>query len=141
MNEKKKQEIPMDFKLDDFFTSQEQRDDDKKEKIETIDISLIDDFKKHPFKVIENDELKSLEESIQNSGVLSPVIVRPKDDGRYEMISGHRRKFACNKLGIDTIPCLVKKLTDDEATIFMVDSNLQREKLLQSEKAFAYKMK
>ena len=141
MNEKKKQEIPMDFKLDDFFTSQEQRDDDKKEKVETIDISLIDDFKEHPFKVIENDELKSLEESIQNSGVLSPVIVRPKDDGRYEMISGHRRKFACNKLGIETIPCLVKNLTDDEATIFMVDSNLQREKLLPSEKAFAYKMK
>ena len=141
MNEKKKQEIPMDFKLDDFFTSQEQRDDDKKEKVETIDISLIDDFKEHPFKVIENDELKSLEESIQNSGVLSPVIVRPKDDGRYEMISGHRRKFACNKLGIETIPCLVKKLTDDEATISMVDSNLQREKLLPSEKAFAYKMK
>lgn len=141
MNEKKKQEIPMDFKLDDFFTSQEQRDDDKKEKVETIDISLIDDFKEHPFKVIENDELKSLEESIQTSGVLSPVIVRPKEDGRYEMISGHRRKFACNKLGIDTIPCLVKNLTDDEATIFMVDSNLQREKLLPSEKAFAYKMK
>ena len=141
MNEKKKQEIPMDFKLDDFFTSQEQRDDDKKEKVETIDISLIDDFKEHPFKVIENDELKSLEESIQTSGVLSPVIVRPKDDGRYEMISGHRRKFACNTLGIETIPCLVKKLTDDEATIFMVDSNLQREKLLPSEKAFAYKMK
>lgn len=141
MNEKKKQEIPMGFKLDDFFTSQEQRDDDKKEKVENIDISLIDDFKEHPFKVIENDELKSLEESIQTSGVLSPVIVRPKDDGRYEMISGHRRKFACNKLGIETIPCLVKKLTDDEATIFMVDSNLQREKLLPSEKAFAYKMK
>ena len=141
MNEKKKQEIPMDFKLDDFFTSQEQRDDDKKEKVETIDISLIDDFKEHPFKVIENDELKSLEESIQTSGVLSPVIVRPKDDGRYEMISGHRRKFACNKLGIEIIPCLVKNLTDDEATIFMVDSNLQREKLLPSEKAFAYKMK
>lgn len=141
MNEKKKQEIPMDFKLDDFFTSQEQRDDDKKEKVETIDISLIDDFKEHPFKIIENDELKSLEESIHNSGVLSPVIVRPKDDGRYEMISGHRRKFACNKLGIETIPCLVKNLTDDEATIFMVDSNLQREKLLPSEKAFAYKMK
>lgn len=141
MNEKKKQEIPMDFKLDDFFTTQETRDDDKKEKVENISISLIDDFKEHPFKVIENDELKSLEESIKNSGVLSPVIVRPKDDGRYEMISGHRRKFACNKLGIDFIPCLVKNLTDDEATIFMVDSNLQREKLLPSEKAYAYKMK
>ena len=141
MNEKKKQEIPIPFKLDDFFTTQETRDDEQKEKVESIDISLIDDFKEHPFKVIENDELKSLEESIQTSGVLSPVIVRPKDDGRYEMISGHRRKFACNKLGIETIPCLVKNLTDDEATIFMVDSNLQREKLLPSEKAFAYKMK
>ena len=141
MNEKKKKEIPMDFKLDDFFTTQETRDDDKKEKVENISISLIDDFKEHPFKVIENDELKSLKESIKNSGVLSPAIVRPKDDGRYEMISGHRRKFACNKLGIDFIPCLVKNLTDDEATIFMVDSNLQREKLLPSEKAYAYKMK
>ena len=141
MNEKKKQEIPMDFKLDDFFTSQEQRDDDKKEKVENIDISLIDDFKEHPFKVIENDELKSLEESIQNSGVLSPVIVRPKDDGRYEMISGHRRKYASQLANKETLPCIVRNLTDDEATIFMVDSNLQREKLLPSEKAFAYKMK
>ena len=141
MNEKKKQEIPIPFKLDDFFTTQETRDDEQKEKVESIDISLIDDFKEHPFKVIENDELKALEESINTSGVLSPVIVRKKDDGRYEMISGHRRKFACNKLGIDKIPCLVKDLTDDEATIFMVDSNLQREKLLPSEKAFAYKMK
>ena len=141
MNEKKKQEIPIPFKLDDFFTTQETRDDEQKEKVESIDISLIDDFKEHPFKVIENDELKALEESINTSGVLSPVIVRKKDEGRYEMISGHRRKFACNKLGIDKIPCLVKDLTDDEATIFMVDSNLQREKLLPSEKAFAYKMK
>lgn len=141
MNEKKKQEIPMDFKLDDFFTSQKQRDDEKKEKVESIDISLIDDFKEHPFKVIENDELKALEESIKTSGVLSPVIVREKADGRYEMISGHRRKFACDILGINEIPCLVKNLTDDEAIIFMVDSNLQREKLLPSEKAFAYKMK
>lgn len=141
MNEKKKQEIPMDFKLDDFFTSQEQRDENQKERIEEIDISLIDDFVDHPFKVVENDELKSLEESIQTNGILSPVIIRQKDDGRYEMISGHRRKFACNKLGIEKIPCLIKNLTDDQATIFMVDSNLQREKLLPSEKAFAYKMK
>ena len=108
MNEKKKQEIPIPFKLDDFFTTQETRDDEQKEKVESIDISLIDDFKEHPFKVIENDELKALEESINTSGVLSPVIVRKKDDGRYEMISGHRRKFACNKLGIDKIPCLLK---------------------------------
>lgn len=141
MSEKRKQEIPIPFKLDDFFTTQETRDEDQKEKVEVIDMSLIDDFKDHPFKVIENDELKSLEESIKTNGVLSPVIVRKKEDGRYEMISGHRRKFACEKLGKEFIPCLVKDLTDDEATIFMVDSNLQREKLLPSEKAFAYKMK
>ena len=141
MNETKKQEIPMPFNLDDFFTTQEQRDDDAKEKIEEIDISLIDDFKDHPFKVVDNAELKALSESIKISGVLSPVIIREKDNGRYEMISGHRRKFACEKLGIDKIPCIIKNLTDDEATIFMVDSNLQREKLLPSEKAFAYKMK
>ena len=141
MNETKKQEIPMPFNLDDFFTTQEQRDDDAKEKIEEIDISLIDDFKDHPFKVVDNAELKALSESIKISGILSPVIIREKDDGRYEMISGHRRKFACEKLGIDKIPCIIKNLTDDEATIFMVDSNLQREKLLPSERAFAYKMK
>ena len=141
MNEKKEQEIPVLFKLDDFYTSQDERDYNSKEKIEEIDISLIDDFKDHPFKVLDNDELKSLSESIRVSGVLSPVIVRQKEDGRFEMISGHRRKFACQKLGITKIPSLIKNLSDDEATIFMVDSNLQREKLLPSEKAFAYKMK
>ncbi len=141
MNEKKKQEIPMPFKFDDFFTTQEQRDDAAKEKIEEIDISLIDNFKDHPFKVLDNDDMKSLKESIKTSGVLSPVIIRQKDDGRYEMLSGHRRMFACKSLGIDKIKCIIKNLSDDEATIFMVDSNLQREKLLPSEKAFAYKMK
>ena len=141
MNEKKKQEIPMPFKFDDFFTTQEQRDEETKEHIEEIDISLIDNFKDHPFKVIDNDDMKSLKESIKVSGVLSPVIVREKEDGRYEMISGHRRKYACESLGIDKIKCIIKNLSDDEATIFMVDSNLQREKLLPSEKAFAYKMK
>ena len=141
MNEKKKQEIPMPFKFDDFFTTQEQRDEETKEHIEEIDISLIDNFKDHPFKVIDNEDMKSLKESIKVSGVLSPVIVREKEDGRYEMISGHRRKYACESLGIDKIKCIIKNLSDDEATIFMVDSNLQREKLLPSEKAFAYKMK
>ena len=141
MNEKKKQEIPMPFKFDDFFTTQEQRDEEAKEHIEEIDISLIDNFKDHPFKVIDNDDMKSLKESIKVSGVLSPVIVRETEDGRYEMISGHRRKYACESLGIDKIKCIIKNLSDDEATIFMVDSNLQREKLLPSEKAFAYKMK
>ena len=141
MNEKKKQEIPMPFKFDDFFTTQEQRDEEAKEHIEEIDISLIDNFKDHPFKVLDNDDMKSLKESIKTSGVLSPVIIREKEDGRYEMLSGHRRMFACKSLGIDKIKCIIKNLSDDEATIFMVDSNLQREKLLPSEKAFAYKMK
>ena len=141
MNEKKKQEIPMPFKLDDFFTTQEQRDDASKEKIEEIDISLIDNFKDHPFKVLDNEDMKALKESIRISGVLSPVIIREKEDGRYEMLSGHRRMFACKSLGIDKIKSIVKNLSDDEATIFMVDSNLQREKLLPSEKAYAYKMK
>lgn len=141
MNEKKKQEIPVPFQLDDFFSTQAERDDDKKEKLEDIDISLIDNFKGHPFKVLDNDELKSLEESIKQNGVMDAVIIRKKDDGRYEMVSGHRRLLASKKLGLRTIPARVKDLTDDEATIYMVDSNLHREKLLPSEKAFAYKMK
>ena len=141
MKEKTKQEIPIPFKLDEFFTTQNQRDNDKKEKIEEIDISLIDNFKNHPFKVANNSDLKLLQESIKLSGLLSPTIVRRKSDGRYEMISGHRRKYACNLLGMDKIKCIIKDLSDDEATIFMVDSNLQREKLFPSEKAFAYKMK
>lgn len=136
-----KQEIPMSFSLDDFYTTQEQRDDEKKEKIEEIDISLIDNFEKHPFKVLDNDELKTLENSIKINGLMEAVILRPKEDGRFEMISGHRRLLACKKLGLKTIPSRVRKLTDDEATIYMVDSNIHREKLLPSEKAFAYKMK
>ena len=141
MNEKKKQEIPIPFKLDDFYTTQEQRDEEGKEKVEEIDISLIDNFKEHPFKVIEDNDMEALKESIKANGLLSPVIIRKKDNGRYEMLSGHRRKFACENLGMSNIKCIIKDLSDDEATIFMVDSNLQREKLLPSEKAFAYKMK
>ena len=109
MNEKKKQEIPMPFKFDDFFTTQKQRDDAVKEKIEEIDISLIDNFKDHPFKVLDNDDMKSLKESIKTSGILSPVIIREKEDGRYEMLSGHRRMFACKSLGIDKIKCIIKR--------------------------------
>jgi len=131
----------MSFNLDDFYTTQEQRDDQKKEKIEEIDISLIDNFKDHPFKVLDNEELQSLENSIKTNGLMEAVILRPKDNGRYEMISGHRRLLACKKLGLDKIPSRVRNLTNDEATIYMVDSNLHREKLLPSEKAFAYKMK
>ena len=139
--EKKKQEIPMKFNLDDFYTTQEQRDEEKKEKIEEIDISLIDNFKKHPFKVLDNDELNSLVESIKDNGMMEAVIIRPKENGRYEMVSGHRRLLACRKLGLNTIPSRIRNLSDDEAIIYMVDSNLHREKILPSEKAFAYKMK
>lgn len=141
MQEKKKQDIPMSFKLDDFFTTQSDRDDKNKEKIEQIDISLIDSFANHPFKIIENEDFEALQESIKLNGILSPVIVRKKDNGNYEMISGHRRKYACQLLGINSMPCIVKDLSDDEATIYMVDSNLQREKILPSEKAFAYKLR
>ena len=136
-----KQEIPMSFNIDDFYTTQEQRDDKKKEKIEEINISLIDNFKDHPFKVLDNEELQSLENSIKDNGLMEAVILRQKSNGRYEMISGHRRLLACKKLGLETIPSRIRNLTDDEAIIYMVDSNLHREKLLPSEKAFAYKMK
>ena len=141
--EQKKEQSPLTptFNLDDFFTTQEQRDEEKKEKVEEIDISLIDNFPKHPFKVLENEDLRKLEESINEHGVLEPILVRPKDNGRYEIISGHRRKRASELLGIKTIKCIIKDLDDDQAIINMVDSNLHREKILPSEKAFAYKMK
>ena len=127
--------------LDDLFSTQEQRDNDNLEKIVDVNIDLIDDFPNHPFKVIDNEEMQQMKESIEENGVLVPVIVRPKENGRYEMISGHRRKFASELALKDTIPCVVRDLSDDEATIIMVDSNMQREEILPSEKAFAYKMK
>ncbi len=141
MNEKKKQEIPMPFKFDDFFTTQEQRDDAAKEKIEEIDISLIDNFKDHPFKVLDNEDFKKLTESVKDNGILEPIIVRKKENDRYEIISGHRRKKACELNGLKKIPCLIRDMSDDEATIFMVDSNMHREQILPSEKAYAYKLK
>ena len=127
--------------LDDIFTTQEERDNANLVKVEDIKITDIDDFPEHPFKVLDNDEMKELVESVKEKGVLLPVIVRPKENGKYEMIAGHRRKFASKLAGNETIPCIVKDYTDDEATIVMVDSNLQREKILPSEKAFAYKLK
>ncbi len=140
--EKKKQEMKMQkITLDDLFSTQEQRDNDNLEKIVDVNIDLIDDFPNHPFKVIDNEEMQQMKESIEENGVLVPVIVRPKENGRYEMISGHRRKFASELALKDTIPCVVRDLSDDEATIIMVDSNMQREEILPSEKAFAYKMK
>ena len=136
-----KMPLPKIMLDDDLFSTQEQRDDRSKEKITNISLSDIDDFPKHPFKVINNEEMRQMAESITENGVLVPTLVRPKENGRYEMISGHRRKFASQLAGLETIPCIVRDLTDDEATIIMVDSNLQREKILPSEKAFAYKLK
>ena len=127
--------------VDDLFSTQETRDSEKLGKVINIKLKDIDDFAEHPFKVIENDEMYELAKSIKDNGVLVPAIVRLKDDGRYEMISGHRRKFASELADLKTIPCIVKDLDDNEATIIMVDSNMQREKILPSEKAFAYKMK
>lgn len=127
--------------IDDYFTVQAERDSADLEKVVDIKISEIDDFPNHPFKVIDNEEMKLMSKSIKDNGILVPVLVRKKDDGRYEMISGHRRKFASQLAGLEKIPCIVRELSNDEATIIMVDSNMQREKILPSEKAFAYKMK
>lgn len=129
------------MQLDDLFTTQEERDDLKREKIVDIDITSIDNFPNHPFQVLKNEEMMNLIESIKDNGVLVPALVRPKEDGRYELVSGHRRKFASLLANMKTLPCIVRDLTDEEATIIMVDSNMQREKILPSEKAFAYKMK
>lgn len=136
-----KMPLPKIYLDDDLFSTQEQRDDKLKEKVVNISLNDIDDFPKHPFKVIDNEDMKQMAESISENGVLVPTLVRPKENGKYEMISGHRRKFASELAGLETIPCIVRDLTDDEATIIMVDSNLQREKILPSEKAFAYKLK
>ena len=127
--------------VDDLFTTQEERDEAKRETIMEIPLSQISDFPNHPFKVKEDESMSDLVESVKAYGVLSPVIVRPKNNGEYEMIAGHRRKRASELAGKDSIKCIVQDVTDDEAIILMVDSNLQREQLLPSEKAFAYKMK
>ena len=127
--------------VDDLFTTQEERDEAKRETIMEIPLSQISDFPNHPFKVKMDESMSDLVESVKSYGVLSPVIVRPKDNGEYEMIAGHRRKKASELAGKDSIKCIVQDVTDDEAIILMVDSNLQREQLLPSEKAFAYKMK
>lgn len=128
-------------KLDDLFTTEEERTNDKLEKVIDIKISDIDDFPDHPFKVIENEDMFNMRDSIKENGVLVPALVRQKSDGRYEMVSGHRRKYASQLANKETLPCIVRNLTDDEAVIIMVDSNLQREEILPSEKGFAYKMK
>ena len=115
--------------------------DPKREKVRVIPLSAIDDAPDHPFQVRDDDEMAELVESISTFGVINPVIVRKGEGERYELISGHRRKFACSKLGIETLPVIVRDLSREEAIIFMVDSNLQREHILPSERAKAYKMK
>ena len=111
------------------------------ETVVMIPISKISNFPNHPYKVEDNEEMKMMIESIRDGGVKHPVIVRTKEDGNYEMVSGHRRKFASERIGLQEIPAIVRDLSKDEATILMVDSNIQREKVLPSEKAFAYKLK
>lgn len=138
----KEKEEKMHFpKIDDFFTTQEERDAEKLEKVEKIAVSSISNFPNHPYQVKENEEMEDFVENIKENGVIHPVIVRTKEDGTYEMISGHRRKRACELAGIKEIPAIVREMSDEDATILMVDSNKQRERILPSEKAFAYKMK
>lgn len=127
--------------LDDLFSTQEMRDEQKLARIRDIPIELIDSFPDHPFKVRDDEDMTQLVESIKERGVITPATVRPKDDGRYELVSGHRRKRACELAGMDTLRCEVVELTIDEATILMVESNFQRSQILPSEKAFAYKMR
>ena len=127
--------------LDDLFSSQEERDEAKLSKIRDIPLSEIDDFPDHPFKVREDEDMFQLVESIKERGVITPATVRQKEDGRYELISGHRRKKACELAGFETLRCEVVDLDRDEATILMVESNFQRSQILPSEKAHAYKMR
>lgn len=127
--------------LDSLFTTQEQRDEAKRDSVQDIPISQISDFPEHPFKVKQDEAMLEMAESVRQYGVLVPGLVRQLEDGSYQMVSGHRRKLASELAGRDTIPCIVRDLTDDEAVIIMMDSNLQRERVLPSEKAFAYKMK
>lgn len=127
--------------LDSLFTTQEQRDAAKRDMVLDLPLDQIGDFPNHPFKVRQDEAMMEMMESVQLHGVLVPGLVRQLEDGSYQMVSGHRRKMASELAGRDTIPCIVRDLTDDEAVIIMVDSNLQRERVLPSEKAFAYKMK
>lgn len=129
------------YSLDDLFSSQEERDDAKLERVKDIPLCELHPFKDHPFKIQNNEEMKHLIESIKKFGTITPALARPLPEGGYELISGHRRLAACQVLGIETMPVIIREMTDDEAVIAMVDANLQRETILPSEKAFAYKMK
>ena len=128
-------------KLDDLFTTQAQRDEEQISKIRDIPLELIDDFPDHPFKVRDDEDMMQLVESVKERGVITPPTVRQKEDGRYELVSGHRRKRACELAGFETLRSEIVDLNRDEATILMVESNFQRSEILPSEKAFAYKMR
>ena len=127
--------------LDDLFTTQAERDDAKLERVKNIPLDELHPFKNHPFKILNNEEMERMIESMRKVGTITPALARPLPDGGYELISGHRRLAACQVLGIETMPVIVREMSDDEAVIAMVDANLQRETILPSEKAFAYKMK
>ncbi len=127
--------------LDDLFSTQQERDEAKLDKIRDIPIAEIDDFPNHPFQVRDDEDMLQLVESIKEHGVMTPAVLRVKDDGRFEVVAGHRRKRACELAGLDTLRSEVKHLSRDEATVYMVESNFQRSSILPSEKAFAYKMR
>ena len=138
----KRQETKIELTAyDDLFETDQSREEAGLSKIRDIPISQIDEFPDHPFKVLMNEDMEQLVDSIKRNGVMTPAAVRQKEDGRYELISGHRRKKACELAGLETLKCEVKELTRDEAIIIMVESNLQRTVILSSEKAFAYKMR
>ena len=127
--------------LDDLFSSEETRQEEQREQVQQIPISELFPFKDHPFKVLDDDSMKNTVESVAQYGILAPLIARPRPEGGYEIISGHRRKHAAELAHLDTVPVIVRNMEDDAATILMVDSNLQRENILPSERAFAFKMK
>ena len=127
--------------VDELFTTQQERDEAQLEKVQRIPLAELRPFKDHPFKVQNNEEMERIVESIRKVGVLSPGLARPLEGGGYELVSGHRRLAACQALGLEDMPVVIREMTDDEAVIAMVDANLQREHILPSEKAFAYKMK
>ena len=141
MSKQQKSVASMLTSLDDLFTTQEERDDRQLERVRIIPLEELRPFKDHPFKKLEGEEMDRLTESIRQFGSITPALARPLEEGGYELVSGHRRLEACRRLGLETMPVIVREMTDDEAVIAMVDANLQREHILPSEKAFAYKMK
>lgn len=135
-------EIPFDLpSLDELFTTQSERDEGDAEKVQSIPLDAIDPFPHHPFQVRDDEEMAAMAQSVRDYGVISPVLLRPAAQGRYELVSGHRRKRAAEIAGLAELPAVVRQMTRDEAVVAMVDSNMQRERVLPSEKAFAYKMK